>query len=109
MTSASHAPTRPPTLCSGAVRLPECDQPGSLGENDSRLASRYSSSGAIRISAMSRHSRWRRGFGAFAGPVAALARGRLLRSFLGPAATVRSDLQKTLQFTESTQLFTDSY
>src|SRR3546814_15677830 len=53
---------------------------------------------------MSRHIRWRRGFGPFAGPVAALARCRLLRSLIGRAATVRSDLTKTLQLDESTQL-----
>src|SRR3546814_15320941 len=56
---------------------------------------------------MSRHSRWRRGFGAFAGPVAALARCRLLRSLIGRAATVRSDLKKTLQLDDSTQLLSD--
>src|SRR5687768_7671845 len=62
-TSAVQAPTRPPTLCSGAVTLPECDQPGSCVENVTRLASRYSSSGAIRINAMSRTSRCLRGDG----------------------------------------------
>src|SRR3546814_21098815 len=56
---------------------------------------------------MSRHSRWRRGFGAFAGPVAALARCRLLRSLIGRAATVRSDLKKTLHLDDSTQLLSD--
>src|SRR3546814_16039318 len=56
---------------------------------------------------MSRHRRWRRGFGTFAGPVAALARGRLLRSLIGRAATVRSDLKKTLQLDDSTQLLSD--
>src|SRR3546814_3501085 len=56
---------------------------------------------------MSRHSRWRRGFGAFAGPVAALARCRLLRSLIGRAATVRSDLKKTLQLDDSTHLLSD--
>src|SRR3546814_4659890 len=56
---------------------------------------------------MSRHSRWRRGFGAFAGPVAALARCRLLRSLIGRAATVRSDLKKALQLDDSTQLLSD--
>src|SRR5690606_21649691 len=98
---ASQAPTRPPTLCSGAVMLPECDQPGSPGENENRLASRYSSSGAIRISAMSRHRRWRRGFGALAASFAAPARCRLLRSVIA-RATVWSDLKKTLQLDDST-------
>src|SRR5690606_35409926 len=98
---ANHAPTRPPTLCNGAVMLPECDQPGSLGENENRLASRYSNSGAIRISAMSRQSRWRRGFGAFAASFAAPARWRLLRSVIA-RDTVWSDLKKTLQLDDST-------
>src|SRR5690606_18193787 len=51
---------------------------------------------------MSRHRRWRRGFGALAGPFAALARCRLLRSLIGRAATVRSDLKKTVQLDDST-------
>src|SRR5690606_31456643 len=90
----------PPTLFSGPVTLPECDQLGSSGEKENRLASRYSSSGAIRISAMSRQRRWRRGFGVVAS-FAAPARCRLLRSVIG-RATVWSDLKKALQSNDST-------
>jgi hypothetical protein len=57
--------------------LPEFDQPGSEGAYVSRLASMYSSSGAIRIIAMSRNSRCRRGLGARGGDAAFFAAARL--------------------------------
>ena len=47
--------TRIPVGDAGAFRA----YLSSPGENENRLASRYSSSGATRINAMSRHSRWR--------------------------------------------------
>src|SRR5690606_9665765 len=59
--------------------------------------------GAMKISAMSRNTRWRRGFGAASAPVAGV-RCRLLRSVIA-RATVIHRLRKSAQCVDITSKF----
>src|SRR5690606_41828587 len=90
------APDGPPGWCSSlATPPPEAtNQPGSSGECVAKHTSRYSSSGAIMIIAMSRSRRCRRGSGGAASLT--VARGRLPRSGIA-RATVIHCLRKPTQ------------